>query len=118
MIHIAAATQIRLDTRGRAYYRRKIAAGKTRAEAMRCLKRRISDALDRKLRADATNTRCKALEAGPGGHSGATLQSNAAGFHPHTGTSDKPLPGPDPTTLPAATTTRKANASRRHQPVP
>ena len=30
MIHIAATTQIRLDTHGRAYYRRKIAAGKTR----------------------------------------------------------------------------------------
>ena len=45
MIHIAAATQIRLDTPGRAYYRRKLAAGKTRAEAMRCLKRRLSDAL-------------------------------------------------------------------------
>ena len=41
MIHIAAATQIRLDTPGRAYYRRKIAAGKSRREAMRCLKRRI-----------------------------------------------------------------------------
>ncbi len=53
MIHIAAATQIRLDTPGRAYYRRKIAAGKTRAEAMRCLKRRISDALYRQLIADA-----------------------------------------------------------------
>jgi transposase len=35
VIHIAAATQIRLDTPGRAYYRRKLAAGKTRAEAMR-----------------------------------------------------------------------------------
>ena len=53
MIHIAAATQIRLDTDGRAYYRRKIAAGKSRREAMRCLKRRISDALYRQLRADA-----------------------------------------------------------------
>ena len=53
MIHIAATTQIRLDTPGRAYYRRKLAAGKTRAEAMRCLKRRISDALYRQLRADA-----------------------------------------------------------------
>ena len=53
MIHIAAATQIRLDTPGRAYYRRKLAAGKTRAEAMRCLKRRISDALYRQLLADA-----------------------------------------------------------------
>ena len=30
MIHIAAATQIRLDTRGRAYHRRKIAAGRHR----------------------------------------------------------------------------------------
>ena len=57
MIHIAATTQIRLDTPGRAYYRRKLAAGKTRAEAMRCLKRRISDALYRQLRADANAPR-------------------------------------------------------------
>ena len=53
MIHIAAATQIRLDTEGRAYYRRKLAEGKTRMEAMRCLKRRISDAIYRQLIADA-----------------------------------------------------------------
>ena len=53
MIHIAAATQIRLDTQVRAYYRRKLAAGKSRHEAMRCLKRRISDALYRQLRTDA-----------------------------------------------------------------
>ena len=37
VIHIAAACQIRLDTPGRAYYRRKLAAGKTPMEAMRCL---------------------------------------------------------------------------------
>jgi transposase len=36
MIHLAATTQIRLDTDGRAYYRRKLAAGKSRREAMRC----------------------------------------------------------------------------------
>ncbi len=30
MIHIAAATQARLDTEGRAYYRRQLAAGKSR----------------------------------------------------------------------------------------
>ena len=53
MLHIAAATQVRLDTEGRAYYRRKLAAGKTRMEAMRCLKRRISDAVYRQLVADA-----------------------------------------------------------------
>jgi transposase len=75
MIHIAAACQIRLDTPGRAYYRRKLAAGKTRAEAMRCLKRRISDAICRQLRADA-DARALTLEvvnAGPGGHRGASL---------------------------------------------
>src|SRR5690349_17823242 len=93
MIHIAAATQIRLDTDGRAYYRRKLAAGKSRREAMRCLKRRISDALYRRLRADATNY----VNTGPGGHRGASHKSSAAGSHPHTGTSDQPLPGPAPT---------------------
>jgi len=41
VLHIAATTQIRLDTEGRAYYRRKLAAGKSRMEAMRCLKRRV-----------------------------------------------------------------------------
>lgn len=45
MIHIAATTQIRLETEGRTYYRRKLADGKSRMEAMRCLKRRISDAI-------------------------------------------------------------------------
>jgi hypothetical protein len=53
MLHIAAATQVRLDTEGRAYCRRKLVAGKTRMEAMRCLKRRISDAVYRQLAADA-----------------------------------------------------------------
>ena len=57
MIHIAATTQIRLNTPGRAYYLRKLAAGKTKAEALRCLKRRISDALYRQLIADAAPMR-------------------------------------------------------------
>ena len=68
MMHIAAATQIRLDSPGRAYYRRKLAAGKTRMEAMRCLKRRISDAVYRQLLADAeqpalTGRRCRSGRA-------------------------------------------------------
>ena len=57
MIHIAATTQLRHDTEGRAYYRRKLAAGKTKAETMRCLKCRISDALYRQLVADAKAAR-------------------------------------------------------------
>ena len=64
MIHIAAVTQIRLDTEGRAYYRRKRADGKKPLEAMRCLKRRISDAIYRQLVADARASR--ADRHGPG----------------------------------------------------
>ena len=118
MIHIAATTQLRHDTEGRAYYRRKLAAGKTKAEAMRCLKRRISDVLYRRLRADANNQPDVDVDAGPGGHSGATLNSSAAGLHPHTDTSDQPLPGPAPTTLPATVKTRKTTTPRALQPAP
>ena len=64
MIHIAAISQIRLDSDGRAYYRRKRAEGKKPLEAMRCLKRRISDALYRQLVADATAARRRGR--GPG----------------------------------------------------
>ena len=64
VIHIAAVNQIRLDSPGRAYYRRKLAAGKTPMEAMRCLKRRISDALYRQLR--PSRRRHRARGRGPG----------------------------------------------------
>jgi hypothetical protein len=116
MIHIAAASQIRLDTPGRAYYRRKLAAGKTRAEAMRCLKRRISDALYRQLLADTQAANATAANAGPGGQCGASLISSAAGSHPHTSTSEQPLPGPAPKTLPAPTPARKSTISSPLQP--
>jgi transposase len=56
------------------------------------------------------------LEAGPGGHRGASHKSSAAGSHPHTGTSDQPLPGPAPTTLPPPKVTRKASTSRPLEP--
>src|SRR5829696_3905818 len=95
MIHIAAISQIRLDTEGRAYYRRKRAEGKKPLEAIRCLKRRISDAIYRQLLADAE----QAGGTGPGGHRGATLQSSAADLPPHIDTSDQPLPGPAQKTL-------------------
>jgi transposase len=54
-IHIAAVTQIAHDTPGRAYYLRKQAEGKTKKEALRALKRRISDAVYRQLLADTTH---------------------------------------------------------------
>lgn len=53
-IHMIAVTQIRdLDSEGRAYYDAKVAAGKTKREAMRALKRRISDRVYRQLLTDA-----------------------------------------------------------------
>jgi transposase len=52
-LHVAAVTQVRNDTPGRAYYLRKISEGKSRKEALRALKRRISDAVYRRLVADA-----------------------------------------------------------------
>ena len=53
VLYIAGIVQLRNDTAGRAYYRRKLAAGKTSMEAMRCLRRRLSDAVYRQLVADA-----------------------------------------------------------------
>lgn len=107
MIHIAAISQIRLDTDGRTYYRRKRAEGKRPLEAIRCLKRRISDAIFRQLVADAAAAQGEGTKAGPGGHCGATQESSAAGSHPHAGTSDQPLPGPAATTLRRTVTARK-----------
>lgn len=52
-IHMAAVTQVGHNTPGRVYYLRKQAEGKTRKEAMRALKRHISDAVYQHLVADA-----------------------------------------------------------------
>ncbi len=49
---MAAVTQIRFDTSGRVYYDKKLAEGKTKKEALRALKRHISDAVYRQLVTD------------------------------------------------------------------
>jgi transposase len=51
-LHLIAVTQVAHDTAGRVYYARKLAEGKTGKEALRALKRRISDAVWRQLHAD------------------------------------------------------------------
>jgi transposase len=51
-MHLIAVTQIAHNTPGRSYYDRKIAEGKTSKEALRALKRRISDAVWRQLQLD------------------------------------------------------------------
>ena len=52
-LHMVALCQARSDDQGGAYYRKKIAEGKSRKEALRCLKRRISDAVFRSLLTDS-----------------------------------------------------------------
>jgi transposase len=118
VLHIAAVVQIRHDTDGRAYYRRKLADGKGSLGALRCLRRRISDAVYRQLVADATTAPAPAdapdapdRQAGPGGHPGATSQSSAADRSPDIGTSDQPQPGPAPATLAAPPAPAKDGAS-------
>ena len=89
-LHIVALTQVRMrESTGRAYYDTKVAAGKSHNEAMRCLKRRLADRVWRLMLSDEHR-----LAAGPGGHSGATLASSAAGSTPTTSSWDKSLPGP------------------------
>jgi transposase len=90
VLHIMATVQLRNPTEGRAYYDRKIAAGKSSNEAMRCLKRRLSDIVYRTMLNDLVANKA----TGPGGHRGASLQSSAVGSHPHADSSDKSLPGP------------------------
>jgi transposase len=52
-LHMVALCQARSDARGGAYYRKKIDEGKSRKEALRCLKRRVSDAVFRSLLEDS-----------------------------------------------------------------
>src|SRR6266508_2585798 len=113
-LHIMAVVQLRHDTEGRRYFRRKLAAGKTAMEAMRCLKRRLSDVVYRQMLTDAK-------KASPGGQSGASVTSSAADPTPTVDSSDKPLPGlnrePTPPTTPAdvdqAPCSRELPGSRR-----
>lgn len=51
-LHMAAVSQIRYPCPGRTYYDRKLAEGKSNKEALRALKRRISDVVYRQLIAD------------------------------------------------------------------
>ena len=80
-IHMAAITQIRYrHSQGRAYYDKKLAEGKTPKEALRALKRQVSDAIFACLQADARHAAARA--EGPGGQQGNDSVASAAGSHP------------------------------------
>jgi transposase len=78
-LHMMAITQLSGDTDGRGYYQRKRAAGKGHKEALRCLKRRLSDVVYRQLIHDVVASSVTAAGTSPGGQPGATLESSAAG---------------------------------------
>ena len=61
-LHRIAITQMRIDERGRAYLEHRRAEGDTKTEAIRALRRRISDEVFRRLRADEA-ARVKPLAA-------------------------------------------------------
>jgi transposase len=89
-LHIMAVVQLRNATEGRAYYDAKKAAGKTSMEAMRALKRRLSNVVYRRM----LNDQKRREAAGPAGHPGTPLNSSVTDLTPDIGTSDKPQPGP------------------------
>jgi hypothetical protein len=97
-----AVVQLRTPTGGRAYFDRKKASGKTSMEAMRCLKRRLSDLVYKTMLEGLV----AAQKTGPGGQPGNDSDSSVTGSQPSTGSSDKSLPGPATAkpkrTLPAA----------------
>jgi transposase len=100
-IHMAAITQIRYrHSDGRAYYDRKIAEGKTRKEALRSLKRRVSDAIFARLQADARRVGAAARTEGPGGQPGNDSVASAAGSHPEHRLFGQATPGPESTLRP------------------
>jgi transposase len=111
-IHMAAVTQIRhRHSDGRAYYDRKLAEGKTSKEALRSLKRRVSDAIFGRLQADARQPAATSPE-GPGGQPGNDSVASAAGLHPGHRLFGQATPGPGSTLRPA-TAAKRTVASKR-----
>ena len=111
-IHMAAVTQIRhRHSDGRAYYDRKLAEGKTPKEALRSLKRRISDAIYARLQADARRAAAFARTRGPGGQPGNDSVASAAGSHPGNRLFGQATPEP-------ATTLRPPDGHSRTRPAP
>lgn len=96
-VHMAAVTQVRYPhSDGRAYYDKKLAEGKTAKEALRALKRQVSDTFYRHLRTDAARS-----ARSPGGQPGNDSVASAAGFHPEHRLFGQATPGPAPTLRPA-----------------
>ena len=106
-IHMAAITQIRhRHSKGRAYYEKKLAEGKTPKEALRSLKRQVSNAIFACLQADAR--RAAARAEGPGGQQGNGSVASAAGCTPRHRLFGQATPGPGHHTTTTAGSPRPA----------
>jgi transposase len=90
VLHIMARVQIRNPSQGRDYYERKKTDGTAPMEAMRCVKRRLSDIVYHQMLNDAL----RQTGTGPRGHRGTSTDSSVTSSHPHASSSDKSLPGP------------------------
>jgi transposase len=88
-LHIIALSNKRYDARGGAYYAKKVAAGKGKKGALRCLNGGCPTA-STGIWSTTSNGRA---QGSPGGPLGTTLQSSAAGSHPNTDTSEQPHTG-------------------------
>jgi hypothetical protein len=112
-IDMAAITQIRCKhSEGRACYDKKIAGGKTPEEALRALRRPISDAICRCLKADAARTAASSAQ-GPGGQPGNDSVTSAAGSHPGHQLFGQATPGPATTLRRPADQRKKASSHTR-----
>jgi transposase len=111
--HMAAVTQVRYPhSQGRAYYDKKLAEGKTAKEALRALKRQVSDTFYKHLRADATRAAAEKAQ-GPGGQPGNDSVASAAGSHPERQLFGQATPGPHPTLRPPPRPGRKTTSQAR-----
>ena len=108
---MAAVTQIRhRHSDGRACYDLKLTEGKTPKEALRCLKRRVSDAICARLQADARRA-AAARTRGPGGQLGNDTDASAAGSHPGHRLFGQATPEPGTTLRPGSEHPRNRPAS-------
>jgi transposase len=128
-IHMAAVTQIRhRHSQGRGYFEKKLAEGKTRKEALRCLKRQISDAIFACLQADAARAAAVAAASEPGRATGERLTHQRGRLTPpapalrvshsqarHQPTTPAPDPAPAPLSRTAAIPRERAAGSRTGQ---
>jgi transposase len=86
-----------------------VAEGKTAKEALRALKRQVSDAIYKRLTADAARA-AAGSEQGPGGHPENVSVASAAGLHPEHRFFGQATPGPALTLRPRPRPKKKATS--------